>query len=44
MKILILGAGQVGSTAALSLAREEANEVDWAARGTGKKVFRSPFA
>jgi trk system potassium uptake protein TrkA len=27
MKILILGAGQVGSTAAVSLAREEANEV-----------------
>ena len=27
MKILILGAGQVGSTAAFSLAREEANEV-----------------
>jgi trk system potassium uptake protein TrkA len=27
MKILILGAGQVGSTAAYSLAREEANEV-----------------
>src|SRR5262245_52801655 len=27
MKILILGAGQVGSTAALALAREEANEV-----------------
>jgi trk system potassium uptake protein TrkA len=27
MKILILGAGQVGSTAAISLAREEANEV-----------------
>jgi trk system potassium uptake protein TrkA len=32
MKILILGAGQVGTTAAYSLAREEANEVtivDW---------------
>ena len=27
MKILILGAGQVGSTAAYHLAREEANEV-----------------
>ena len=27
MKILILGAGQVGGTAAFSLAREEANEV-----------------
>ena len=27
MKILILGAGQVGSTAAYQLAREEANEV-----------------
>ena len=27
MKILILGAGQVGTTAAYSLAREEANEV-----------------
>ncbi|MDG1462621.1 MAG: FAD-dependent oxidoreductase, partial [Gammaproteobacteria bacterium] len=27
MNILILGAGQVGSTAAYQLAREEANEV-----------------
>ncbi|MDP2326165.1 MAG: NAD-binding protein, partial [Gammaproteobacteria bacterium] len=27
MKILILGAGQVGSTAAYHLAREESNEV-----------------
>ena len=27
MKILILGAGQVGSSAALHLSREEANEV-----------------
>ena len=27
MKILILGAGQVGSTAAQNLSREEANEI-----------------
>ena len=32
MKILILGAGQVGSTAAHSLVREEANEVTIVAR------------
>ncbi|HVY65824.1 MAG TPA: Trk system potassium transporter TrkA, partial [Gammaproteobacteria bacterium] len=34
MKILILGAGQVGSTAAFSLAREEANEVTIVDRNT----------